>query len=431
MSRRVGYGGGGFKCGGTIGKGAIMNTPWIKIFGLNCGESLPQDALTALVEAELVIGVERVLEQVRKTEGFSGLAMDWPRPFLDIVPLIEKYREKPVVIFATGDPLWFGAASTLVRYFSPDDMIITPAPSGFQWAASRLGWPLSSAYCLTVHGRPHELVLKYLGPQHRLLILAHDKSSSMVLAKLLTESGYGEATITALGHIGSNDESIIAMSAQGWLEAQPSVPDFHVVAIQCPETVPCYYPPVPGLDDDAFESDGQLTKAEVRAITLAKLKPCHGGVLWDFGCGSGAIGIEWMRAVPETRTFGFDRRQDRLDVALRNAQALGVPEWQAVCVDYANDPHTALADYPDPDAVFIGGGLSIDLVEVALRRLKPGGRLVANVVTLESERLVLQLRAERGGNLCRINIARAEPVGALHGWRELMPVTQWAIQKST
>ena len=408
----------------------MTDAAWMRIVGLTEQgvAALPSDIHDALTRADLVIGPDRAVDDAANLDGFSGTVMPWPKPFLDILPLLERHRGKAVMILATGDPLWFGAASTLVRHFGADALMITPAPSGFQWAASRMGWPVHQVSCLTVHGRPHETVLKHLGPGHRLFVLAHDASSPAILAGLLTGAGYGDAVITALGHIGGADETRDSLSARDWMDTSPSVPDFHVIAIQCPDAVAQYYPAIPGLSDDAFQSDGKLTKAEIRAATLARLKPSSGGMLWDLGCGSGAIGIEWMRAAPHTRAIGFDHRQDRLDVAMGNAQRLGTPEWQPAAIDYTTDPSSCLESYPDPDAVFIGGGLTAELVQAVLARLKPGGRLVANTVTLESETLLSQLWAEHGGHLTRITVARAEPVGPYHGWRPLMPVTQWVLE---
>jgi precorrin-6Y C5,15-methyltransferase (decarboxylating) len=412
---------------------------WIDVIGL--GETqrrsgltrIDADTLAALQGADLVVGAKNLSDDVRKIEGFGGAYQPWPVPFLDIIPLLEEYRGRSVVILATGDPLWYGAASTLVRYFSNDDMRITPTPSGFQWAASRMCWPLHSARTMTVHGRHHEAVLKFLQPSARILILAHDRNSPLTLARLLVAAGYEDALITALGHIGGGAETHHEALARDWAKDGdtdggtdfPAVPDFHVIAITCPDVVCGFLPLTPGLADDAFQSDGKLTKAETRAATLAKLKPQDGGLLWDLGCGSGAVGIEWMRAVANGRTIGIDHRDDRLSAARRNAFRLGVPEWQGLCLDLPD----GVADLPDPDAVFIGGGLTLALADIVFKRLKHGGRLVINAVTLESEQVLLHLWGEYGGDLSRIAIARAEPIGGLHGFRPLMPVTQWAVVK--
>ncbi|MCE2516949.1 MAG: precorrin-6y C5,15-methyltransferase (decarboxylating) subunit CbiE [Alphaproteobacteria bacterium] len=415
---------------------------WLDVMGLTEDglDGLTRDQLARVRGAGLVIGPDRVRDAVTALDGFGGSAEAWPVPFLDIIPRLQSRRGEAVVILATGDPLWYGAASTLVRYFNAEEMRITPAPSGFQWAASRMGWPLHTTRTLTVHGRPHETVLKYLAPSARLLVLAHDRQSPHKLARLLLAAGYGAAQITALGHIGGGQESAHAAPAQDWVSPPHDapdlhVPDFHVIAIACPDAVEGFLPLTPGLPDEAFQSDGKLTKAETRAASLAKLKPQDGGMLWDLGCGSGAIGIEWMRAGVNARAIGVDHRDDRLQVARGNADRLGTPEWQGMKRDlsHALDDKAlddkGLDDLPDPDAVFIGGGLTVALAELAFKRLKPGGRLVANAVTLESEAVLLALWQAHGGELTRIAVSRAEPVGPLHGWRPLMPVTQWALEK--
>ena len=405
---------------------------WLDVIGLTEDglAGLTRDQLARVAAAEYVIGPQRIRDDVMGQEGFVGTAELWPVPFLDIIPVLNARRGQNVVILATGDPLWFGAASTLVRHFSAEEMRITPAPSGFQWAASRMGWPLHTTRTMTVHGRPHETVLKFLAPSARLMVLAHDRNSPATLARLLVAAGYGDAQLTALGHIGGEGETCHQASAAAWAEAPREVPDFHVIAIACPQAVTGFLPLTPGLPDEAFQSDGKLTKAETRAATLAKLKPQDGGLLWDLGCGSGAIGIEWMRAATHARAIGIDHRDDRLAVARVNADTLGVPEWQGLNLNLElNAEESGLAQLPDPDAVFIGGGLTAELAVLALDRLKPGGRLVVNAVTLESEAVLLALWQSCGGALTRIAVSRAAPVGPLHGWRPLMPVTQWALEK--
>ncbi len=406
-----------------------MTKPWLQVIGLTEKGlmALPTGDLSKIADANLVITPERFLDDIRSLDGFSGDAITWPQPFLDIIPLLQEQRGQKVVVCATGDPLWYGAASTLARYFSADDMEITPAASGFQWAAARMGWPLHNTRCLTVHGRPHETVLKYLVPSARLLVIAHDHHTPDKIAGLLTMAGYGEAHLTVLGHIGGDNETCHQASAKDWQDQPHDVPDFHILAITCPDVATGFLPLNPGLPDDAFQSDGKLTKAETRAATLAALKPCDGSVLWDLGCGSGAVGIEWMRAANNARAYGLDNRQDRLDVAAGNAARLGVPEWQGICADLPQ----GLDDLPPPDAVFIGGGLTAELVGHVRTRLKPGGRLVVNTVTLESEAVLLSLWQRWGGELKRIAISRAEPVGPFHGWRPLMPVTQWSLESET
>ena len=401
--------------------------PWLEVIGTQEAglADLSSELIDKVTAARLVIGPARLTDDVARLPGFRGEIMDWPQPFLDIIPLLKARAGDAVVVLATGDPLWYGAASTLIRSFSADEMQITPAASGFQLAASRMGWPLHDCACLTVHGRPHEKVIRHLAPGARLLILAHDSGSAARIASLLDMAGYGAAMVTALGHIGGINESRDQAAAADWAESRLTPPDFHVIAVACPAQVSGYLQLSPGLADSAFDSDGKLTKAETRAASLARLKPQPRGLLWDLGCGSGAIGIEWMRAAHEARAIGVDLRQDRLDVARGNAARLGTPEWQGLCLDLP----AGLDDLADPDAVFIGGGLSHDLAAIAMARLVAGGRLVVNTVTLESEQILLDLWQQHGGDLIRLAISRADPVGPLHGWRPLMPVTQWVWEK--
>jgi precorrin-6Y C5,15-methyltransferase (decarboxylating) len=249
---------------------------WLRVIGLTEHglDHFPPSHLDQLRSAELVIAPERALPSVKALPEFSGKAMTWPQPFLDIIPLLEDYRGKNVVVLATGDPLWFGAASTLVRYFAPDEMEITPSASGFQWAAARMGWPMHLTRCLTVHGRPHETVLKYLGPKARLLVLAHDRHSPDTIAALLIAAGYEEARLTVLGHIGGDAETRHHAKAKDWGDAGHDVPDFHVLAIECPEAVDGFLPLIPGLPDTAFDSDGKLTKSEVRGLARWESNGC-------------------------------------------------------------------------------------------------------------------------------------------------------------
>jgi precorrin-6Y C5,15-methyltransferase (decarboxylating) len=182
----------------------------------------------------------------------------------------------------------------------------------------------------------------------------------------------------------------------------------------------------PGLPDSLFENDGQLTKAEIRALTLAALAPIAGELLWDIGAGAGSVGIEWCLRHPRNRCIGVEERPERAERARRNALELGAT---ALDIRLGQAPE-ALADLPAPDAVFIGGGASeAGVFEAAWTALKPGGRFVLNAVTLETETLLGTHHARHGGAMRRLAVSRLEPVGGMHGWRAAMPVTQWVVTK--
>jgi precorrin-6Y C5,15-methyltransferase (decarboxylating) len=300
-----------------------------------------------------------------------------------------------------------------------------PAPSAFTLACSRLGWPVAEVECLTLHGRPLALLNAFIAPGARLLLLSEDGTTPAAVARYLTARGYGPSRMSVLEEMGGAGERIVEGTAAAWCEA--ACADLNTIGVSCvsgPDAV--ILPRAPGLPDEAFRHDGQLTKREVRAATLSALAPLPGERLWDIGAGCGSVAIEWLRQHRSLSAVAVERAPERLALIAENAAFLGTPQLAVV----AGEAPAALADLPPPDAVFIGGGLSAPgLAKRCWQALPPGGRLVANAVTVEGERQLFALHAEIGGALTRIAISRAEPVGGLTGWRPLMPVTQLAAVK--
>jgi len=342
---------------------------------------------------------------------------DWPSPFAEVYARIETAHDRDLVILATGDPLWYGAGAAIIRHFGAENCEIISNVSGFQIAANRMGWPVASCEKLTVHGRPIAGILPYLYPRARLLLLAENASTPKAVAQLLTDAGFGAAQLTVLAHIGGDAEARFGGEAQDWIHQD--VPAFHILAVDCS---PCHQP-APGvvLPDTAFENSGKLTKRDARASAIAKLAPFPGAVFWDVGCGSGAVAIDFLRQAPRGTAFAIDRDPVQLAMAKRNATACGVPQLKVVQGDLP-DP---LASLPRPDAIFIGGGLSPDVIARCQDALRPGGALVAHAVTIESEAVLFSHWQKNSGDLARISLHHADPVGGFHGWRPLMPVTQW------
>ncbi len=399
-------------------------TPWLSIVGL--GEDGLQGlgpAARALVDgAEVLVGGERHLAMVPE-DGRERLA--WSGPLERMVEEIVRHRGQRICVLATGDPMTYGIGATLARYVPRKETVVVPAPSAFSLAAARLGWGLAETETLTLHGRPLELLHPYLQPGARLLVLCADGATPGRVAELLRERDYGRSRLTVLAHMGGPREHIIESTAADW--DVPVVADFNTLAIAClagPEAA--LRPRVPGLPDTAFRNDGQLTKREVRAATLAALAPVPGQRLWDVGAGCGSVAIEWMRAARRAEAIAVERDQDRVALIAANAAALGTPGLEIV----AGEAPGVLADLAPPDAVFIGGGAARDgLFEACWRALSPGGRLVANAVTLEGEQALVTWREQVGGTLTRIAVSRAEPIGGLTGWRPLMAVTQLAVTR--
>jgi len=326
-------------------------------------------------------------------------------------------------VLATGDPLWFSVGARIGRAIDPAEIIYHPQLSAFQLAAARMGWSLADVETLTVHGRPVEQMIAFIQPDARLLILTTGADTPGRIAEFLTERGFGRAKMSVLANMGGSGEARFDGLAESWDHA---VPDFNTLAVDCiaaPDAA--LLPRVPGLPDALFQHDGTMTKQEVRAATLAKLMPMRGALLWDIGAGSGSVAVEWMRAARYARALGIEPRADRRAMAAANALALGVPKLELI----DGRVPEALEGLAPPDAVFIGGGLSRETFEAAWDALRPLGRLVCNAVTLESEALLLALYKEKGGQLVKLMVNRAEPVGTLTGWRPLMPVTQWSLVK--
>ncbi|MCW5698366.1 MAG: precorrin-6y C5,15-methyltransferase (decarboxylating) subunit CbiE [Rhodospirillales bacterium] len=409
-------------------------TPWITIIGIgDDGLSGLAPAARALIQsAEFLVGGDRHQAMVAET---GAERLTWVGGLATAMDAMAAWRGRRVVVLATGDPMWYGAGANLTRRFDAAEITVVPAPGAFSLAAARMLWPLADVDLLTIHGRPIETLVLALAPSARWLVLSRDGESPAEVARLLTAHGYGPSVMTVLEHLGAPRERRIDGIAETWNHGRCA--DLNTLAIDCrPGPRARVLPRVPGLPDDAFESDGQLTKREVRAATIAALRPLPGQVLWDVGAGSGSIAIEWLRALPrsrwagqaEARAVAIERNADRCAMISRNALALGVPQLAVVQGDAKQTMATLEAR---PNTVFVGGGVGEpELLTACWDALKRGGRLVANAVTMEGEAALFAFRGMHGGDLTRIAISRAEPVGGLTGFKPLMPVTQYIGDKS-
>jgi len=396
--------------------------PWLHIVGI--GED-GMDGLTpatrAVVEAaEIIIGGDR---HHGLSEAVTAKRLSWPSPFDALIAQLEALKGRRVVVLATGDPLWFSVGARIGRALDPAQIVYHPQVGAFQLAAARMGWSMADVETLTVHGRPVEQMIAFIQPDQRLLILTTGADTPAEIARFLTARGFGKSRLTVLAAMGGPDETRHDGLAEDWAHV---VPAFNTLAVDCvaaPDAA--LMPRVPGLADELFTHDGTMTKREVRAVTLAKLMPMRGALLWDVGTGCGSVAVEWMRAARYARAIGIEPRADRRAMAAENALALGAPKLELI----DGEAPAALSDLPAPDAIFIGGGFSTTTFDAAWAALKPLGRLVANAVTLESEQALSALHASLGGELVKLSVNRAEPVGPYRGWKPLMPVTQWSLIK--
>ena len=398
--------------------------PWLTIIGI--GEDgragLSPAALAALDRADFVIGGARHLALAAP---LSAQTQIWPSPFAEGYPMILARRGQPTCVLATGDPFHYGVGAELARLVPVDEILCFPQPSAFSLAAARVGWSLPDCDCVSLHGRALERIVPLLQPGARILALSWDGSTPGKLAHLLKARGFGASTMTVLEAMGGPRERIRHAAANDLAIAD--IDPLNTIAIEIAAASDSRVVTLaPGLPDSFFENDGQLTKAEIRALTLSALAPKAGELLWDIGLGAGSIGIEWCLRHPRNRCIGIEERTERADRARRNAQDLGAT---ALDIRIGRAPE-ALCDLPAPDAIFIGGGASeAGVFEAAWAALKSGGRLVINAVTLETETLLGVLYAQHGGTMRRLAVSRLEPVGGMHGWRAAMPVTQWVVTK--
>ncbi|MBY6200366.1 precorrin-6y C5,15-methyltransferase (decarboxylating) subunit CbiE [Maritalea mobilis] len=397
----------------------MAEAPWLTIVGLgeDGPDGLPPASRRALDAAEVVMGARRHLALLGD---LAAETIEWPVPFADGLPILMRLRGRRVVVLASGDPFWFGAGAVIARKLDRDEWRAVPGASSFSLAAARLGWPLERTFCLGLHAAPLSRLKPHLAPGVRAIVLLRDGESVMDLARYLAEEGFGASGLTVMEALGGPRERLTEATAETLTDAgfvHPVAVAVEVAGEGAP--LPC----ASGLADDVFDSDGQITKRPVRALALSALAPRPFETLWDIGGGSGSIAIEWLLSHPTTEAISIEARSDRAARIRNNADRLGVDRLQIV----EGEAPMALDGLPLPHAVFIGGGLSNDLLTVLTTRLAPGTRLVAHAVTLESEALLTEWSGRLGGTLLRIALSEAAPLGSKRGWKSAYPVVQWQV----
>ncbi len=380
---------------------------------------LTEPGREAIRTAELVVGSERQLALI---PDMGAARRPWPSPMAPMLDELQAIADREVCVLASGDPMLHGVGATLARRLDSSRLAVVPHSSAHAIACARLGWPAAEVELVSAVARPVEVLAPALQPGLRLVVYVTGSSGAAEVARVANERGYGPSRMVVLEELGGDRERMVESTAAAWGDREAAA--LHCVALECeaePDTP--VWPRTPGLPDDAFESDGQLTKRELRALTIAALAPVPGQLLWDVGAGSGSIAIEWMRAHPACRAIAVEARPDRAERIRRNAKRLGVPGLEVV----VGSAPAALAGLDTPDAVFVGGGLTEPgLVDRCRASLRSGGRIVANAVTLEGERVLHAVHRDHGGRLVRVEIGDAEPLGGFTAWRARRPVVQWS-----
>ncbi|NUN63948.1 precorrin-6y C5,15-methyltransferase (decarboxylating) subunit CbiE [Pseudanabaena biceps] len=400
-----------------------MIQKWLSIVGI--GEDglagLSAAARSLIDTAEILVGGDRHLAMLPKD---TRSQINWTSPMEESINQILHHRGKSVCILASGDPLCFGVGATLLKKVPIEEINIAPSPSTFSLICARLGWSLNEVETLSLCGRPASILQSYIYPKAKLLILSSGKETPQIVANILCDRCFSNSKIMVLEHLNGEKERIISTIANQF-ELFPEFAALNAIAVECiPNPEAKILSRIVGLPDDAYLHDGQLTKREVRAITLSALAPNAGELLWDVGAGCGSISIEWMRSHPRCQAISIEK--SRTHFIAENAISLGTPHLKII----EGKAPEILQDLPTPDAIFIGGGATVpDLFETCWKSLRSQGRLVANVVTLEGEQKLFQWQQAYGGTLTQISISRAEAIGSFLGWKPMRPVTQWQVIK--
>lgn len=398
---------------------------WLSVVGI--GEDglsgLSAIARSLLDRSKIIVGGARHLAMLPTDDTREQLL--WTSPLQATIDEIIRRRGESICVLASGDPMCHGIGVTLSRQIPISEMNVIPAASAFSLICARLGWALADVETFSLTNRPVSSIALSLYPGARLLVLSADRHTPALVAKMLTQRGFGSSLMTVFERMGGNSERRIEGVAAAW--NVPELDDLNAIAIAVvADRETMIFPRTAGLPDSAYLHDGQLTKREIRAVTLSTLAPIPGELLWDVGAGCGSIAIEWMRSHRGCRAIAIERHPSRLQYIAENASNLGVPELKIV----TGSAPDALANLPQPDAIFIGGGVTAKAVlETCWNALGEAGRLVVNAVTIESELTVLQWHDLHGGELIRIGIQRVGAIGSFQGWKSLAPVTQWAVVK--
>ncbi len=408
--------------------------PFLSVIGMGADGlgSLSVKARAALDAADILVSSPRLFALI-PDDGRQRI--EWRSPLSATLPDLEACRLQKIAVIATGDPLCYGVGTWLLTKFPIEDMAIFPNVSAFALTCARMGWPQHKTILQTLHGRDDSTIRDVIAPNARLVVLSENATTPAIICAHLNDLGYGNSKISVLTHLdGSKEQRFDGIAKDGEslfdaaFEANPDH-DLNTVAVQCiADPHARILSRAPGNPDHLFSKFRKMTKRELRSLALAKLAPQPGDIMWDVGAGSASVAVEFLRLASGGAAYTFDIDADAKSHQRENARQFGLPNLHIA-------PHAELPlrdddlDCDRPDAIFMGGGISKDCIEAALRFLKPGGRFVCNAVTIESEVDLLSAYRKHGGELSRISIARAEPLGAVHGFKPAMTITQWFWQK--
>jgi precorrin-6Y C5,15-methyltransferase (decarboxylating) len=384
---------------------------------------LPPALYERIVQATLLVGGQRHLAAFPAYTGERLVIGATVQPALERLKLAWERGESAVVL-ASGDPLWYGIGVSLRRTLPPDALDIIPAPTSAQLAFAALAEPWHDAALLSAHSRPLDTVIAHVLAAPKAAILTDQRNTPTRIAAALLEAGLPPTTRCAIcEHLGGPAQRVVRTTLRDAADQTFAALNVFVV---WNDYLARYTPMPPGLPDEAFSTiAGQITKREVRLLSLAELAIRSGDVLWDIGAGSGSVGIEAARACPTARVYAIERRERFIAHMRENLQRFPAPNLRVI---HGEAPE-ACADCPDPHAIFVGGsgGRLAEIVSVAQQRLKPHGRLVLNLVTLDHVHQATALLPD--ARVVQAQINRGAPIQSLLRLEALNPVFIIAWQK--
>lgn len=408
--------------------------PWLSIIGMGADgpDSLSAKARQKLDEAEILVSSTRLFAMIAQDD---RPRITWQSPFADTLHAIAAQRPRKIAVIATGDPLCYGVGNWLLTRFSLDEMVIIPGVSAFALACARMGWPQHKVVLHTLHGRDDKSIRSVFAPQQKIIVLSEDATTPKTVCAHLVELGYERSKVSVLTHLNGERENrfdVIASDGADFFDSEfEANEDFNLntLAIDCVAGSGAkVVSSAPGLPDELFSQFRKMTKRELRALAISRLAPLPGDIMWDVGAGSASVAVEFLRLAPGGAAYTFDIDAEAQAHQRENANRFALSGLHA---GYQTEMPLQLgdSDCPRPNAIFMGGGISRDKIDAALRFLLPGGRFVCHAVTIESEADLFAAQRKHGGSLSRISVARLQSLGSVHGFKPAMTITQWAWQK--
>ncbi|WP_322495735.1 precorrin-6y C5,15-methyltransferase (decarboxylating) subunit CbiE [Chloroflexus sp.] len=377
-------------------------------------DGLPAKLLQRIDRADLLVGGKRHLA------AFPEVAAERLAVEASVEPALARLQQaweagRTAVVLASGDPLWYGIGASLRRVFPPEALDIVPAPTSAQLAFAALAEPWHDAVLLSAHGHPLATIVPAALAAPKAAILTDRQQTPAVIAQALIAAGMDPASRCAVcEQLGGPRQHVVSATLADLVTAEFDPLNVLVVWNDRPVR-----PIPPGLPDEAFSTEaGQITKREVRLLSLAELALQPGEVLWDIGAGSGAVAIEAARACPTARVYAVERRAVFVEHIHANLCRFPAPNLHAA---HGEAPE-ACADWPDPDAIFVGGsgGRLEAIIALAKQRLRTGGRLVLNLVT--AGHLATALALLPAARVAQVQINRGAPIQSDLRFAALNPV---------